>query len=148
MLRQLSYLHGIKVASSKSGRGVFATEEIPPQTLIEIAPIIAIPAKQWPKVSKTLLTEYFFEMKDGQAGLALGYTSLYNHSFEPTAEYEIRGERILMTTCDTTIKKGQEIFIDYGWDYNEFYQRGIITRAELLAAFLAALLEEEEDEDI
>lgn len=134
--------NGIAVrASEGKGRGVFATKDFKEDDLIECAPIIVIPEKEWPFVSSTMLSDYFFETESDQAAIALGNASLYNHSFEANAEYLVADDRILITAfCD--IKKGQEICIDYGWEAYHYYENGIITKEELEKA-----LEEEEDED-
>lgn len=79
------------VASSvRHGRGVFAARDFAAETIIEICPIIFIPVAQRPTVvNDTVLDDYCYEW-DGAAGLALGFGSLYNHSYEPNAYYRKR----------------------------------------------------------
>ena len=72
------------VASSNGkGRGVFTNENIRSKSIIEISPVIVLPAKDRKTVDQTLLHDYIFEWGETrrQACIALGYVSLYNHSF-------------------------------------------------------------------
>src|SRR5262245_40586569 len=72
------------------GRGVFARRSFAPGDLIERAPVIVIPEKQWPKVQSSILSNYAFDWgeRDEHAAIALGYVSIYNHSYSPNAKLE------------------------------------------------------------
>ncbi|HSB93992.1 MAG TPA: SET domain-containing protein [Flavitalea sp.] len=110
------------VASSNGkGRGVFTNENIRSKSIIEISPVIVLPAKDRKTVDQTLLHDYIFEWGDTrrQACIALGYVSLYNHSFTSNCEYEMDYEYQLITIrAVRSIKKGEELFINYNgtWD--------------------------------
>ena len=123
------------------GRGIFATRMFKGGELIESAPLLIIPEKQWPFVSSTVLADYFFEVDSGEAALALGTASLYNHSFECNADYVTADDKILITAT-RDIRRGEEITIDYGWDQYHYYEKGIITKEDLEKA-----LEEDYDEE-
>ena len=47
--------------SKGKGRGVFTTETIAANTLIEISPVLVFAEKETPDAEKTLLYNYFFE---------------------------------------------------------------------------------------
>jgi uncharacterized protein len=110
------------VASSNGkGRGVFTNENIRSKSIIEISPVIVLPAKDRKTIDQTLLHDYIFEWGDTrrQACVALGYVSLYNHSFTSNCEYEMDYEYQLITIrAVRSIKKGEELFINYNgtWD--------------------------------
>ena len=73
-------------ASSIHGRGVLAAAPIKRGEIVECCPVLRIPAAQRDLIDATLIFEYYFDW-DGDAGLALGYGSLYNHAATPNAEY-------------------------------------------------------------
>jgi hypothetical protein len=109
--------------SPLGGRGVFATEFIPIGTLIEIAPVIIIPADELKVIHHTVLHDYYFLWSDdgGEAALALGYGSLYNHSYKPNSEYYTNRET---TSIDVfaiaDIPAGEEITFNYnGMPFDE-----------------------------
>ncbi len=106
----------IVAPSAKRGRGVFAGEKIAANTIIEISPVLVLSAKDRKEVEKTLLFDYIFEWGDDskQACIALGYLSLYNHAYDANCDYEMDFEENLMTiTTVRTVKKGEELFINY-----------------------------------
>lgn len=111
------------VASSNGkGRGVFTTEDIRSKSIIEISPVIVLPAKDRKTIDQTLMHDYIFEWGDSrrQACIALGYVSLYNHSFASNCEYEMDYEYQLITIRTVrSIKKGEELTINYNGTWND-----------------------------
>ncbi len=102
--------------SEGRGRGVFSAREIGESDLIEVCPIILIPAKQLPLIDQTVLHDYYFlwPKPEGSACIALGYGSIYNHSFQPNAKIVMDLEKQeIEIQCVKTIEAGTEIFIDY-----------------------------------
>ena len=73
------------------GRGVFAKKRIGRGDTIETAPVLLIPAEQWDRVEPTVLALYIYNFgptsEEEHAAIALGYGSLYNHSYHPNAQY-------------------------------------------------------------
>lgn len=55
---------------------------------------------------------YVFGWGDGRTALALGYGSLYNHSYEPNAETIETPDELLIMALEP-IEPGAEIFINY-----------------------------------
>ena len=107
--------------AGKKGKGVFTENDIPANTVIELAPVIILNEADRKKVEETKLFFYIFEWgKDGKQGIvALGYISMYNHSSPSNCEYEMdfKAETISITSM-RDIKAGEEITINYsaGWD--------------------------------
>ena len=69
--------------SDQRGRGIFASEKIPADTVIEISPVLVLSAKERKQVEKTRLFDYIFEWgrKRKKGCIALGYLSVYNHAY-------------------------------------------------------------------
>jgi SET domain-containing protein len=108
--------------SENRGRGVFTTKNIPTGTIIEISPVIELTAKERKQIEGTKLYHYIFEWGTSKrkAGWALGYVSLYNHSFEPNCEYEQDYEALTMTVRTIqNVRKGEELYFSYNGDPND-----------------------------
>jgi SET domain-containing protein len=107
----------IRVGSSKGkGRGVFARRQIAEGELIEQAPVLVIPSRQWRYAEQTVLYDYCFSWgaDHEHAALALGFGSLYNHSYQPNAAYIKRlSEQLIDFIALRTIAQGEEITINY-----------------------------------
>lgn len=102
--------------SGKKGRGVFAGKGIEENTVIEISPVIVLDKNDRVLVEKTKLFNYIFEWGDKRkkACIALGYVSLYNHSYSANCDYEMDFEASLVKITTTRkIKKGEELMINY-----------------------------------
>jgi SET domain-containing protein len=108
--------------SPKRGRGVFAAKNIKKGTVIEISPVIVLTEKERKTIEKTLLFHYVFEWGNDKkkAALALGYVSLYNHSYDSNCEYEMEfGKKLMTIKAVKDIKKGEELFINYNAVHND-----------------------------
>jgi SET domain-containing protein len=98
------------------GRGMFAMRRFMKGELIERAPVLAIDEKHWPSAAKTLLSDYAFDWgeKDEHAGIALGYISIYNHSYAPNAQLEqLMDELMMEIVAIKDIEAGEQIMINY-----------------------------------
>jgi len=108
-------------SSGKKGRGIFTSENIQKKTVIEISPAIVMNNHDRLLLDQTLLHDYIFEWGDkrNQCCVALGYVSLYNHSYQSNCEYVMDYEQELISIKTTrTIKAGEELFINYNGDWN------------------------------
>jgi hypothetical protein len=105
------------IGSSKGkGRGIFTRENIRSRTVLEVSPVLVMSAKERKLVDQTLLHDYIFEWGHSktQCCVALGYVSLYNHSFSSNCEYEMDFEKQVITVRSVkAIKAGEELFINY-----------------------------------
>lgn len=96
------------------GRGVFAREFIASGTVFERAPVLVMPAHEVLGTTEdTLLSHYLFEWGKKTVALALGYGSLYNHSYSPNARYEDEGRQMKSYVAVRNIEIGEEITINY-----------------------------------
>jgi uncharacterized protein len=98
------------------GRGVVATRLIRAGEVIERAPVIAVPREEAPLIRDTRLAHYYYEWGEDcrAAAIALGYGSLYNHSYAPNARYEFREpDECLEFIALRDIQPGEEITINY-----------------------------------
>ncbi len=106
-------------ASPERGRGVFTTADIETGTIVEISPVLVLNPEERAKVEQTLLFDYIFEWGDDlkSACVALGYLSVYNHSYAANCIYEMDFEHDLMQIRSVKpIKAGEELFINYNAD--------------------------------
>jgi len=105
--------------SENRGRGVFTTKNIPADTIIEISPVIELTPKERKQIEGTKLYHYIFEWGKSKrkAAMALGYVSMYNHSFDPNCKYEMDYEYLTMTVKTIKpVKKGEELYFSYNGD--------------------------------
>lgn len=100
----------------KADRGVFAKTEINVGEIIESCPVIEIPKYDLVKIEESIFINYvFFFGKQKERGfLALGFGSIYNHSYTPKAVYKIKPkEGKIEFISIKNIKKGDEITVNY-----------------------------------
>jgi SET domain-containing protein len=106
-------------SSPLGGRGVFTFEPISAGSLLEICPVILIPEEQVEAIHKTVLHDYYFLWgpEEKQAVIALGFGSLYNHSFQPNAEYEVDQDNLSLNFYALRdLQPGEEITVNYNGD--------------------------------
>jgi len=109
------------------GRGVFATKDIRSGSVVEYSPVLIIPAEDDDALYDSFLGDYVFEYFDvlfSQSAIALGYISLYNHSFDNNADFELMEDGIRIV-ANRKIDKGEEMCVDYGWDDEMYAKNGI-----------------------
>src|SRR5215813_10897040 len=102
--------------SSIKGRGVFARRSIRKGDLIERSPVIVVPRQEWTTIEHTILSNYVFDWGENEedAAVALGYVSIYNHSYTPNAELtECLDDAIIEVSALRDIAEGEEIFVNY-----------------------------------
>jgi SET domain-containing protein len=115
---------GIKHFDGK-GRGVVALRDIPAGTVIERCPVLIIPDHDRNKTDATIVFTYVYMWEHGtteqdlyagkgRAGIALGLSSLLNHSYTPNAVFtRIIDALELELRSSQTVSAGEEITIDY-----------------------------------
>jgi uncharacterized protein len=107
--------------SARRGKGVFTSEAIAADTIIEISPVIVMNKRERLLVDQTILHDYIFEWghRKTECCVALGFVSLYNHSYQSNCEYtmDYDAEVIHIKTMQE-ISPGEELFINYNGDWN------------------------------
>jgi SET domain-containing protein len=107
--------------TKEMGRGVFTTQTIEKDTIIEISPVIVMSREERKLLDQTILHDYIFEWgeKNDQCCMALGYIAAYNHSYKSNCEYEMNfKEQVISVKTVRYIKAGEELFINYNGDWN------------------------------
>lgn len=97
------------------GSGVFVTESVRKGQQLEVCPLLRIPSSGRP-----CLLRYTFRPVDGNDGglLALGYGSLYNHSYNPNATVHFpQGKGVMVVKASKNLGPGDEVVINYGRAY-------------------------------
>jgi SET domain-containing protein len=98
----------------KKGRGVFARTSIPKGTVIERVPVIVVPVQEiFSQAPKSKLADYVFVWGSDTVAVALGYGSLYNHSYQPNAQFFDSGRHTKIFMAIRDIQKGEEITVNY-----------------------------------
>lgn len=108
--------------SKKYGRGVYAARNIKAGELVEASPVLILDEWEDGKLSPTVLNRYVFAWNDnrGVSAIAFGFGSMFNHSTRENITYENNYENStveFMALRD--IKKGRQLFIDYGYTVKE-----------------------------
>jgi len=106
-------------ATEQMGRGVFTEEALDAGTIVEISPVIVMNADDRKLLDKTLLHDYIFEWGNNECCVALGYVSVYNHSYASNCEYEmVIDEEFIRIKTMRHINAGEELFINYNGTWN------------------------------
>ena len=108
--------------SPAKGKGMFTNELILANTIIEISPVIVMPAADRILLDKTLLHDYIFEWGTDktQCCMALGFVPIYNHSYDSNCEYFMDYSTVtIMLKTVKDIEKDEEVFINYNGDFDD-----------------------------
>lgn len=108
------YINQSKILNA--GRGVYARRDIKKDEIIEKCPVIEVPKHDMANLRESILVTYFFyfgKNKERQA-VALGFGSIYNHSYKPNARFKIKHtEKSIDFIALNDIKKDEEITVNY-----------------------------------
>jgi SET domain-containing protein len=105
-------------ASPLGGRGVFALEAIAEGDVVEVCPVIVVPADQLDALDGTALRDHWYGWgDDGDGAVAMGHGSFYNHADDPSVGYECHDVLdALVLRARRDIVAGEELTIDYTGD--------------------------------
>jgi uncharacterized protein len=117
----------IKIGTSKipnSGLGMFANENIRKGSIIEHCPLLFL--KREFILKDSLLWKYLFKpsfKNQTFTTLAFGYCSIYNHHQHKVNVHHVQDcDRMMKIVAMKNIKKGQELYLDYGESYWNFHE--------------------------
>ncbi len=103
--------------TESKGWGVFARKFIPVHSTIEEVPVLLVPSKDlYRKTRTSTLADYAYVWDKKRVAIALGYGSLYNHSYEPNAEYVDDAPCVKRYIALRDIEPGEEVTINYNAD--------------------------------
>ncbi len=89
--------------------------------LLEEAPYVLVPVADFE--ASTTLDRYSYGYDDDYSIIGLGYAGLYNHSSEPNATYQLDDvNQTIIHYATRTISIGEEIFLDYGLNEEDFME--------------------------
>jgi hypothetical protein len=102
------------------GRGVFAGKSYSKGDIVEVSQLVTWDSETDRLIQDSELRFYVFEGVSGRSGpsaLALGNGSLYNHSETENVTYKIVPKKnTIVFRARTKILKGEQLFINYGYD--------------------------------
>jgi SET domain-containing protein len=104
--------------SASRGRGVFAARQFLAGELIEVCPVIALSSDDAARLDATHLYNYYFGWGADNKGaaIALGFGSLYNHSYDPNAAYQKnQTDSTISIIAVKPIAPDEEILIKYNF---------------------------------
>ena len=108
--------------TEEKGRAVFTNEALEAGTLLETAPVIVMTGEERKLIDQTRLHDYIFVWGDAndQCAMALGWISMYNHSYSSNAEYymDFETEQMFVKTV-RPIAEGEEVTINYNGTWND-----------------------------
>jgi hypothetical protein len=113
----MAFTHSDSIAVKRikgKGRGVFARRRIGKGEVIEKVPMIVLSAREFEEdLCGTSLANYCFAWGSNRVALALGYGSIYNHSYSPNARYDDVGPQTKLFSALRDIEPGEEITVNY-----------------------------------
>ena len=102
----------IAQSSTGAGRGVYAGRRIDEGEIVEVCPMLVVDDDAAGEALALGANGYVFTWGESSTALALGYGSLYNHSYAPNATTLETADELVITAL-RTIEPGDEIFINY-----------------------------------
>ncbi|MEA5551167.1 SET domain-containing protein [Anabaena cylindrica UHCC 0172] len=100
--------------TDSKGRGIFAQKSFAKGEVIEKAAVIVIPKQQVKLIVKTVLLNYYFGWHGESGAIALGFASLFNHSYHPNALYiKNFSKNVIEFIAHKDIRAGEEITVNY-----------------------------------
>lgn len=108
----------IKIRKSKKyGRGVYATRDIKTGELVESSPVLVLDEWEATKIYPTVLNHYVFSWNEKEeSAIAFGFGSLFNHSRKHSLTYQPNYKnKTIDFVALRDIKKGEQLFINYGY---------------------------------
>lgn len=105
------------IKNTKRGLGVFTTNEIQANTIIEHSPFSSCWASKWEDTPENLKKVVFsYPQNNDNYVIGLGYTAIYNHNDNNNAIWLTSDNGIYIKSVKK-INIDEEIFIHYGDNY-------------------------------
>lgn len=105
--------------SPLAGRGLFTTRAVARGEVLDVAPVLLVPAHQRPHLDRTDLSGHYWDW-DGDAAVAMGLISFTNHGRPANARWERDDTALTMTlVADQDLPAGVEVLADYLGDADD-----------------------------
>lgn len=113
----LACIHTAQTANK--GWGVFTSEQIEADTVIELSPVILMSKDERTLIDQTRLYNYIFEWEHNQCCMAMGLIPVYNHACPSNCEYfqDYESGTIYIKTV-RDIEADEELTINYNGDWD------------------------------
>lgn len=99
--------------SPLAGRGLFTTRPVARGEVLDVAPVLIVPARQRRHLDRTDLGGHYWDW-DGDAAVAMGLISFTNHGRPANARWERDDDALTMTlVADQDLPAGVEVLADY-----------------------------------
>ena len=110
----------IKFISVNKGKGLFAKKNIRKGKIIDTAPVILIPNKDYELIDKTIVSNYCFTWENPKYQseykmvLAMSICQFMNHSYDPNVNYEYNYKNdTIKFRAIKNISTGEELTVNY-----------------------------------
>ena len=110
----------IKFISVNKGKGLFAKKNIRKGKIIDTAPVILIPNKEYELIDKTIVSNYCFTWENPKYQseykmvLAMSICQFMNHSYDPNVNYEYNYKNdTIKFRAIKNISTGEELTVNY-----------------------------------
>jgi hypothetical protein len=101
------------------GRGLVAGRRFVCGEVVDAAPVVVIPAREWELIQTTVVGRFCFAWNDGtgSVAVALSRASFLNHSYTPNvaSEKHLRRREIVFVAL-RDIEPGEELTLNYSGD--------------------------------
>jgi hypothetical protein len=95
-------------------RGLLADADIKKGQILERCPVILVHAREQGALEQTVVDRYVYVWNAQHVAVALGYGSLYNHSYTPNVRWGFNYKaQLAIFTAVRDIAAGEELFINY-----------------------------------
>lgn len=105
------------------GRGMVCQEDLYPGDTIEVSPVVVMGIKEQEHLDQTRMHDYIFLWGDDenpQCCVALGYVSMYNHSYSSNCDYLMHYDQDLIEIKVVQhVPAGTELTINYNGEPND-----------------------------
>ena len=110
----------IKFISVNKGKGLFAKKNIRKGKIIDTAPVILIPNKEYELIDKTIVSNYCFTWENPKYQseykmvLAMSICQFMNHSYNPNVRYEYNYKNdTIKFRAIKNVSTGEELTVNY-----------------------------------
>lgn len=124
--------------TQNKGFGIFTKEDIPPNTIVEISPVIKLKINDLKQEFKKIKI-WCYDWNQKNVGLSSGFGPLYNHDWNPNIVMDYSKNQYFSFKTTKKIEKNEELTINYGstwWKKNNYPENKIEYKESKLLSYL------------